>query len=182
MPSRNSKPVRKGGQSPHFLSVSGLQMTTDRWARPGPQMPQVIWQGQRGSRWNRNTTLSPSTASKNHPEEKRDTPQNNERRCSWSCQHPVAKEPTSRKLQGAPAAASEESICAGGVSKNGTMLSPKLLLCPPLCHKRHLTPHRREGVCSALLWRARMKPRRQSSEAPSPSWSVRWPSHLPPFG
>lgn len=130
-------------------------------------MPQVIWQGQRGSRWNRNM-LSPSTPSKNHPEKKRDTPQNNERRCSWSCQHPDAKEPASRKLQGAPAAASEESICAGGVSKNGTMLSPKLLLCPPLCHKRHLTPHHREGVCSALLWRARMKPRRQSSEAPSP--------------
>lgn len=44
------------------------------------------------------------------------------------------------------------NLCRG-VSKNGTMLSPKLLLCPPLCHKRHLTPHRREGVCSALLWR-----------------------------
>lgn len=82
----------------------------------------------------------------------RDTPQNNERRCSWSCQHPIAKEPASCKLQGAPAAASEESICAGELARMAQCCPPNFCsVC--LCHKRHLTPHRREGVCSALLWR-----------------------------
>lgn len=153
MPSRNSKLVRRGGQSPHFLSVSGLQLTTDRWTRPGPQRAQVIRQGQSDSRWNRNT-LSPSTPSKNHPGKKRETPHKTMREGAVgpvSILSPRSPPPVrSRESQRLPR---KSQSVRGELARTAECCPPKLLLCPPLCHKRHLTPHHRKGVCSALLWR-----------------------------
>lgn len=96
--------------------------------------------------------LSPSTRSKEHPGE-RETPHKTVEECTVD---PVsilsAKEPAPCTLQGAPTGClCTASLCKGGVSKNNSMLSPKLLLCLPLCHKLHVTSHSRESVRSVML-------------------------------
>lgn len=95
--------------------------------------------------------LSPSTPSKEHPGE-RETPHKTVEECTVdSVSILSAKEPAPCTLQGAPTGClCTASLCKGGVSKNNSMLSPKLL-CLPLCHKLHVTSHSRESVHSVTL-------------------------------
>lgn len=81
-------------------------------------------------------------------QKERDTPQNNERRCSWSCQHPIAKEPASRELQGAPAA-SEESICAGELARRAQCCPPNFCSVRPFAISA--TSHLTAGKVSVQL-------------------------------
>lgn len=96
--------------------------------------------------------LSPSTPSKEHPGE-RETPHKTVEECAVD---PVsilsAKEPAPCTLQGAPIGClCTASLCKGEISKDSSMLSPKLLLCLPPCHKLHVTSHSRESVHSVTL-------------------------------
>lgn len=82
--------------------------------------------------------------------QERDTPQNSGRMYSWSCQHPTRQRSHPCTLQGAPTGClSAQPVCAGGVSKNNSMLSPKLLPCS-VCPFVHVTSHFRENICSVM--------------------------------
>lgn len=98
--------------------------------------------------------LSLSTLSKEHRGERETPPQNSGRMCSWSCQHPILLQ-RARPLHvpGSPnrLPPCTASPCRGVVSKNNSMLSPKLLLCLLLCHELHVTSHSRESSHSAML-------------------------------
>lgn len=79
-----------------------------------------------------------------------------------SASYPTKSPPPARSWE-PQQAASARPVCVGGVRKNNSMLSPKLLLCLPLCHKLHVTSHSRESIRSVT----QVKPRSQSSVLPS---------------